>query len=438
MASDTPNKIDLAGVIMDNTGKRGYLLSTIFVSLFITTDAINLIATRILPVNSNFMSAFYALTGTGIVLSFFLMGGAHRLKMRIQHFVGIVIVTLYYVITYLVIGGSSLSLSFFGVFVFLPLFIPVLVDIEVKHLLRLIFIIPSFGILRASSILLLTSRRVMTMGDCYALLIPIIAALTYMMTFYKEDKQKTKLLLLPCLIVNFIYYMRIVMYGSRGPILSVFLCFVFLLLFKGKDNVAENKQIWKMIVYTVLIALFMLYFWEILRFVYVFASRIGLNIRAIDKVYMLRQTSTIWNGRDGIVAITLEGIIDRPILGHGISTFQKNTGIIYPHNFILQILYDGGIVLFIPLIIPFISGIIKVIRFGSTDDMALFSLLFFSSVPGALFSGDCWKNGCLWLLIGMLIASKIPTSVRTRDCYNVIERNGEKNVKHQEKSVLPN
>lgn len=100
---------------MESISDKRKKLSTIFVALFIATDAINLIATRTLPINSNFMSIFYALTGAGIVLSFFIAGGAHRLKMRIQHFVGIVIVTLYYVITQLVvIGGSSLSLSFFS------------------------------------------------------------------------------------------------------------------------------------------------------------------------------------------------------------------------------------------------------------------------------------------------------------------------------------
>lgn len=394
---------------MEKAGKRRNTLSTVFVALFIATEAINLIATRALPISGSFMSAFYVLTGAGIVVSFFLTGGAHRLKMRFQHFIGVIIVTLYYLVTYLVIGGSSLSPSFFLVFVFLPLLIPILVEVEVKLLLRLIFVIPSFGFLRASSVLLLTSMNVMTMGDCYALLIPIVSALTYYMMFYKEDKRVTKLLLLPCMIVNVIYFMRIVMYGSRGPILCVILCFVFLALFRRKGYESEKKQIWKMVVFTVLIALFVLYFWEILQLVSSVASRIGLNIRSIDKIYRLRQTTTIWNGRQYIIAVTIAGIGERPILGHGLSTFLNNTGIIYPHNFILQVLYDGGVLLFATLIIPLIVGTIQMIRRGEKNEFALFCALFFASVPGALFSGDCWKNGCLWLLIGFIIAGKLPS-----------------------------
>ena len=394
---------------MEQTGKKRHMLSTIFVALFIATEAINMIATRALPVSGSFMSAFYALTGVGIIVSFILTGGFHRFKIRFQHFVGIIVVTLYYLITYLIIGGSSLSISFFFVFVLLPLLIPILVEIDVKPLLRLVFVIPSFGALRASSILLLTSRNAMTMGDCYALLIPIIAALTYLMMFYKEDKHTTKYILLPSLIVNFVYLMRIILFGSRGPIFSVILCFVFLALFRRNGYGDEKKQLWKMIVFTVLIALFILFFWEILQFVSDIASRIGLNIRAIDKIYMYRQTTTIWNGRESIGAEAIAGISERPILGHGISTFFKNTGIIYPHNFILQVLYDGGILLFATLIIPLIVGTIQMIRHGEKKEFALFCALFFASVPGALFSGDCWKNGCLWLLIGFIIAGKLPS-----------------------------
>lgn len=404
--------ISREGLYMETTTNKKTFISTIFVALFIVTDAINLIATRTLPLGGNFMTLFYAITGIGIILTFFLNGGAHRLKMRVGHFVGIITVTLFYAITYLVIGGSSLSLSFFVVFVLLPMLIPVLAEIDVKVLLRVIFVVPSFGILRASSVLLLTDRNAMTMGDCYALLIPIIAALTYMMIFFRTDSQKTKLLLFPSITINLIYYIRIVMYGSRGPILSVILCFVFLSLFRENDRFNDKKRIGKVLLFALLIALFMLYFWEVLQFLARVASSVGINIRSIDKIYMLRQATSIWNGRDNIVAVAIQGIQEKPILGHGISTFQKYTGIIYPHNFILQVLYDGGVILFAVLIVPLIVGTIKMIKSKTENEFALFSALFFASVPGALFSGDCWKNGCLWLLIGMMIAGKLPARNR--------------------------
>ena len=214
---------------MERTAKEKNFISTIFVALFIATDAINLIVTRIFPARTNFMSVFYALTGAGILAGYILNGRKQRFKMRLEHFIAVVLVALYYLTTYLVIGGSSLSLSFFLVFVFLPLLIPILADIDVKLLLRVIFIVPAFGVFRASQILLLTTQNSMTMGDCYALLIPIIAALTYLMVFYREDTKKEKLWLLPCIAVNCMYFFRIVLYGSRGPILSVILCFVFLI-----------------------------------------------------------------------------------------------------------------------------------------------------------------------------------------------------------------
>ena len=397
---------------MERTAKEKNFISTIFVALFIATDAINLIVTRIFPARTNFMSVFYALTGAGILAGYILNGREQRFKMRLEHFIAVVLVALYYLTTYLVIGGSSLSLSFFLVFVFLPLLIPILADIDVKLLLRVIFIVPAFGVFRASQILLLTTQKSMTMGDCYALLIPVIAALTYLMVFYREDTKKAKIWLLPCIAVNCMYFFRIVLYGSRGPILSVILCFVFLMLFRRRRFEGNAKRTWQLILFTLLVAIFVLYFWEILELLSSIASRAGLNIRAIEKAYILKQSSSIWNGRDNIFAVTISGITEKPIFGHGMSTFQNNTGIIYPHNFILQILYDGGIVLFFTLIIPLIIGVLKMVRVGDTNEFALFTTLFFASVPGALFSGDCWKNGCLWLLIGLIIAGKLPDRKR--------------------------
>lgn len=393
---------------MERTSSTLNIYRTLFVALFVATDAINLVFTSIFPALSGFMATFYALTGFGIIFCYILEDNILNLTMKFKFVLCIVLILTYYGLTSLSVGGTTLSITFFFVCVLLPMLMPLLVKIDVKFFLRVIFIVPSFGIVKASSILQLNDREALTMGKCYALLIPVVSALTYLMMYYKEDSRRTKLILLPSIIINLIYYIRIVLYGSRGPILSVILCFFFLVLFRRKDINDDKKRIGKLLLFAIVLSLCMLYFWEIIQFVSSFASRIGINIRAIDKIYKLRQTTSIWNGRDSITSVALSGIAEKPIIGHGMSTFLKNTGIAYPHNFILQVLYDGGILLFIALIVPVIIGVIKVICKGTINDLALFSILFFASVPGALFSGDCWKNGVLWLLTGFFITGKLP------------------------------
>lgn len=381
-------------------------LSTLFVAMFITTSAINLIATRAFSNLSNFMSFFYALTGAGILVSHFLQFGVHRLTIRLKLFVTLSVLLFCYLLTVL-LADTSLSFSFFIVFVFLPLIIPSIVDVNIKNLIRVIFIIPSIGIFWSSSFLVVAGINVISMGECYALLIPIIAALTYLMIYYKKDSVKEKVLLLPSIIINFFYFVVIVLYGSRGPILCGVLCFVFLLVFGNQWDKNQSKKKWKILLFTLIIAVFVLFFWEIIQYVSLLANRSGVNIRAIEKLYRLKRSSNIWNGRNDLYQIASQGILESPIWGHGISTFLSNTGIIYPHNFILQVLYDGGLILGLLLFVPMLRGCFKIVRYGGIDDLAIFSVLFFSSVPGALFSGDCWKNGCLWLLLGVVLSGKI-------------------------------
>ena len=146
-----------------------------------------------------------------------------------------------------------------------------------------------------------------------------------------------------------------------------------------------------------------------------FVSKLnGINLHFVDKIIELSSEGDITNGRDMINNITISGIIDNPIFGHGLDRFDANTGMLYPHNIVLQLLYDGGIVLFSCLVIPLVKSISNLFKTCTIGEYAVFTVLFFSSIPGAFFSGNLWNLARVWLFLGFMLSRSFVIEDRKR------------------------
>lgn len=110
------------------------------------------------------------------------------------------------------------------------------------------------------------------------------------------------------------------------------------------------------------------------------------------------------------------------LFGHGISTFAANTGMAYPHNFLLQLLYDGGFLLFCPVAIPLVWYAVGTLRRCNRSTWMLFLLLFCSAVIRALFSADLWKQELLWFSFGILLTGKPMVLRRSPSTGNLLSR----------------
>jgi hypothetical protein len=134
-------------------------------------------------------------------------------------------------------------------------------------------------------------------------------------------------------------------------------------------------------------------------------SKNGIEIEAISKMIRLQdEDGDLSNGRNYLNTLTWDGILASPLLGNGLDQFDNNyPGESYPHNFLLQILYDGGIWLFLILSPIFIRSI-KFLRSRTYNEYAMYMTLFFASVPGALFSQDLWAIPILWMFFGLSVS----------------------------------
>ena len=82
-------------------------------------------------------------------------------------------------------------------------------------------------------------------------------------------------------------------------------------------------------------------------------SGLGLHINIFAKTErLISSTGDGTNGRIILWTAAAEGILKSPIWGHGWGSFLMLTGQSHPHNIILELMYQGGLLLTIPILLP--------------------------------------------------------------------------------------
>lgn len=360
-------------------------------------------------VSDGLMAPLYIGTILIIVLASFF---AIRFKTQIEMTSSLVMflsLIVFYFITSQFIGVPRVSLPFYSVFTLSAFIIPQIVRVDAKWVLFAAMTLPAFSITRINYIFAsyLTWQDVISMDASYGYLVPIVANIAYIKFFYKENSVKMKILTCFVSSINLVFLFELFLFGSRGPLLAIMLlCIILNIVTIEEGRLSfEKKRVRVTIIASVM---FVLSFFTIVSYFDDFLTNIGINSYAVQKIIKMGSEGNLSNGRSELSEITWNDFLNEPIFGHGLDMFEHyHPDQPYPHNFILQILYDGGIVLFIILMVPILKRFTKKIKSLSREEGALMTFLFFSSVPGGLFSQDLWENAALWLFIGYLFTNNI-------------------------------
>ncbi len=216
-------------------------------------------------------------------------------------------------------------------------------------------------------------------------------------------------------MINVYYLFMVLVYGNRGPLISLIVLGILIILHKFKDDDTLNKHTTRTIAVTVLVGAGVLYavdnFEIILTAVDKFLKSMGITISAIAKTIHKLEEGNLSNGRDVIFDFTREGIKSHFWVGNGISTMFYNSGYryAYPHNLFLQLWYDLGI--FVP--IPMLWIIWKATKTTffkapiSKSYATIMILLFTLSIPRLCYSEEFWTNIPFWFLLMYTISPNI-------------------------------
>lgn len=386
---------------------RSTIFASLFLALFADIKTLNLIVIAAYPSFSGaFMTAMYAVVVIGLLLIGLFLQRRSFLKLRKSHWGICILCILWYIMTSVFIASPSVSIQFFGIFMIATFLIPGIIRIDVRTFLIALIVLPSMGVLYLDRIFYgeIIETGVVSMGTCYALLIPVLGDLVYLRFYYKKESIWIKIIMLFFAAINLFYLVQMAMFGSRGPIL----CAVLLIMSFFVIQIGDNKRILirKRRVLIIIIGLIFLIssFATILQSLQTFFSTFDISLNVVDKFLRLDDAGDVTNGRESLSTMAWKGIMESPLWGNGISQFNNNTGEGYPHNFILQMLYDGGIILTLAIMAPISRSLIRKLKTVSENEFVCLMLLFFASVPGALFSGDFWNAGTLWMFFGFVLS----------------------------------
>lgn len=382
-----------------------------FTAFFCAIKTINVYLTRDLdPENAggSLMAMMYIISIIGQILVSLIYGISYIKKIPLDACFILFWILLFYFFTSFFIGKPYTNLPFFLVFTVLSFIIPFSVQIDGRLFVRFVmfFSLPAIFHLKQVFAPINDYTDYISMGISYSFLTPIVASMVYMFCYFQNERNLQKVFGLMGVLLNLVFATYLLTLGSRGPVFAMIATFLFLYAYKPNVNSLGIKQsLSKSFSIIVVLVICMFAFVTILTELRFLFANFDLSFRFINKFLTMSQEGDITNGREMIYDVVISDIIESPIWGYGCDQLgNRHMEFVYPHNFFLQILYDGGIILFLVLVIPLFKGIKRIWRTCTLNEYAVYTVLFFSSVPGALFSGDLWGNSFLWLLFGALLS----------------------------------
>lgn len=381
------------------------VVQSFLVAVFADIKTLNYALTYGGFVGDGIMSLLYPSIIVMIIISVFFSKNSIKCKFNKWSIFIPLYIFFFYFYTKIFIGDPHVSILLFITFVIAAFFVMHFTYVNTQIVLKIIMILPFFSVFKLDKIFVSSFSWLDAISmDCsYSYLVPTAANIVYMLFYFKNERLIHRIITIVFTGINVIILSKILLYGSRGPIL----CLTLLLFFLWLSKVDEfGFTIKKRKILFVLVLLFCMTI-MLNEFIYLVDSLLesfGLKIRAITKIMELSAEDNISNGRSEIIEVAMHNIWERPFFGWGLDRFQYNTGIPYPHNFIIQIFYDGGILLFVVLS-PIIYKTKKKFLRCNKEEYILLSFLLFSSVPAAFFSQDLWKNTLLWMFFGSVITN---------------------------------
>lgn len=280
-------------------------------------------------------------------------------------------------------------------FVLLPTVITCVTRLRAKTILTTILVISIFCVSSLDLILVVDWRGSIDMEVSYALLPPILAGIIHFSFYRKEHKWYYLLYIIPVF-----YLIKLLTYGVRGPIFCILTTFLLIFILKPESSKKKQRKIFFGAIVILVVTLF---YESLLLWLHDILSSCGIQLYFIDKFIALINENEVSHGRDTLLELALNGFFDAPIFGNGLNSFEHFTKKIYPHNFLAQLLFEGGLLMFTLFLIPVFIAAKKIYHLSNENSKIVFIILFSVSVPYFILSASMWTSPLLWLFLGYCI-----------------------------------
>lgn len=314
--------------------------------------------------------------------------------------IGIVtIVSILYIFSINNFSLYSYSLIQFGFYFLVPAYI-LFQRLNIEDVIKYIIYLSYPMVLKINDMVSVTNVG-LGQGDMYNIyaMVPfILASIVHFIHFRKHSTIMVKI----GYILNIYYFLSVALSAVRGYFL-VFIFYFFLELLRFLKARISKRKYYSFVVLVLFIAISgSLFLTEILAWgLNILQPIIGDDVSFIVKMSILLDKGDITNGRISLWQNAIECFMESPFWGHGFGGFYLwNPVYPYPHNFVLQLLTDGGILFgFIPIVVILV-GLICIFS-GKLEKEGYEGILFLSalSIPQLSLSGDIWKSAPLWMTV---------------------------------------
>lgn len=393
---------------------NSFLLAVIICAEFIALvfAALGIISDGLLPVI--FISALV------VSYSMNFLTLPKSIRINIKSMIFILLIIMLFIITFSFKGFATTAKEYFiefmayGGIVYLIALLPFSPYKVIRYsmLLGIVFLINPIKIISFTSINTITSYERITMGASYAILPILTATILHFCFFYDKANFLDKIAYICNTILLVVLFTR----GTRGAVLSILILIFLILYLKISKLAGRNKYFISMIFLLVALGVILLILTNLKNIIlnlYLFLQSIGIEIAALIKTYNFIEEEgivAILNGRDSIYIRSLELFLQSPIWGHGIGIYGDIYGT-YPHNLFLQILTEGGIILFIPIATIIIECVKLLLKPWSRNNLYedwryLLLFLFIIAIPRLMFSSYLWQEQSFWLMVFVYFLTK--------------------------------
>lgn len=242
------------------------------------------------------------------------------------------------------------------------------------------------------------------LGNIYDLLPCIIMAMFHFAYYRKKAPRFTRL----CYLYYAYMLIKMLLVIVRGALLTLMVGLLIIYLNRPRSNWdtirpwSEKKKI-LLGSGTVLAVLAALNYERVITWLYTALDSVGINFGVITKFYYYMSTGNITDNRGPYYAVVFQMFRKSPIWGHGVQTFYAYSlnGAAYPHNYILQFLFEGGLIFMLPLAHITLRELYRVAaaKYLCADKLVFSACLLLMSVVPGMFSINIWYNRTFWLAV---------------------------------------
>ena len=298
---------------------------------------------------------------------------------------------------------TSFTFISFAAFCFFPLLIGAFSFDEEKVVRYTCYMTPT--VIISSGVIFRTqgAYEQIEMGASYGMITLVLATLIHFSFYRKKAGAYMKI----CYIIGaYVLYMML-FYSTRGSVLTCLIAIGIVIFTKYDENDNYVKKSLKtkviMFIITILVAFIYINFDNVVIGLSNFLENIFGDLpAALKKTLSAVDTGDVSHGRNELAQFTFDKISENPLWGHGILTFKSYSAYEYPHNCVLQLLFESGIVGSIYQISSIIFGIIYILFKPSKIEKGrriYYLFVFLSAFPMLFLSSQMWIIPAFWISV---------------------------------------